>query len=195
MPRGKNIPNWSPEEDATLTRLWLAFMPTKKISDHLLGRSVSAIAKRRQILALPRRSGAGVDPADSPEMQRIWKVLKQRPATRATLAKRAKVAHSTVSKFVKLFHGRLHVCGWTGIAATGDLSQVLKAGPGKDAPKPPHMTASERSHRWWERCKRERPLDAGHRIARDAERRREREGKHARRDAAAVALFGERGGA
>lgn len=195
MARGQRATDWSPDDDATLTRLWLAGLPAKKIAEQLPGRSVGAIGNRRQTLALPRRSGVGLDPRNTVEMQRIWKVLKQRPGTRAALARRANVAHTTVSKFIKLFRGQFHVCRWTGTAVNGDLAQVLRAGPGVDAPKPPRMTASERSRRWWDKCKRERPLDAVRRLARDQALRQERTGKLVRRDIAAVALFGPAGGA
>ena len=187
------ISDWSPEEDATLTRLWLAFVPTKKIVEQLPGRTYASIAKRRGKLNLPKRSGAGVGPMDRPEMQQLWTALKKRKATRAQLAKRACVGPATVSKFVKLFRSQFHVCGWAKADPSGDFAEVLKAGPGQDMPKPAPASASERSHRWWERCKRERPLDAGRRLARDAVRRREREGKLVRRDAAAVARCGKNG--
>ncbi|TAM50212.1 MAG: hypothetical protein EPN57_20545 [Paraburkholderia sp.] len=168
-------------------------MPTKKIVEQLPGRTYASIAKRRGKLNLPKRSGAGVSPMERPEMQQLWKALKKHKATRAQLAKRADVVPATVSKFVKLFRSQFHVCGWVKADPNGDYAEVLKAGPGKDAPKPAPASASERCHQWWERCKRERPLDAGRRLARDAVRRREREGKLVRRDAAAVALFGKDG--
>lgn len=187
------IPDWSPEEDATLRRLWLAFVPTKKIVEQLPGRTYASIAKRRGKLNLPRRSGAGVGPMDRPEMQKLWNALKKRKATRAQLAKRAAVGPATVSKFVKLFRSQFHVCGWAKADPNGDYAEVLRVGPGQDVPRPTPASASERCHRWWERCKRERPLDAGRRLAKDAVRRREREGKLVRRDPAAVALFGENG--
>jgi len=195
MPRGKNDLDWATEEDVILMRLWKAGVPTKVIAEALPGRTPSAVAKRRQRLSLPRRSGKGADPANVPEMQRIWRALRKHPATRAALAARAKVSHSTVSKFVKTFRSQLHVCGWAASGASGDLAQVLKAGPGADVPRPAPIPPAERCRRWWDRCKRERPIDAGRRVARDGVRRREREGKHLRRDIAAIALFGENGGA
>ncbi|RDU99216.1 hypothetical protein [Trinickia dinghuensis] len=183
--------DWAPEEDAVLKRLWLDGMPTKRIVDELPGRTYSSIAKRRGVLELPRRSGAGVDPKSRPEMQKIWNALKKRRATRAQLEQRAKVAHTTVSRFVKLFRGEIHICAWKPTGPKGELSEVLKAGSGKDVEKPDAATSSERSHRWWERCKREKPIYVGRRLARDAVLKRERQGTLAKRDIAAVALFGD----
>lgn len=187
--------DWEPAEDATLARLWHGGVPIKKICEALPGRTRSAIAKRRAKLNLPLRSGNAADPKFRPEMQRVWKTLKRHAATRAQLEERAKVSHSTVSKFVKLFRAQYHVCGWVETGRNGALSEVLKAGPGNDVPRPAALTAAEKCHRWWTKCKRERPLDAGHRLARDEIRRREREGRLRRRDIAAIALFGENGGA
>lgn len=186
--------DWEPAEDATLARLWIAGTPIKKIVDELPGRTYSAIAKRRQKLALPLRSGPAADPAAHPVMQKLWRTLKKRRATRAQLQKRSNAAHSTVTKFIQLYRPQIHICGWAG-GPRGAFFEILAAGPGDDAPKPAALTPSEKCHRWWEKCKRDRPLDAELRLARDRVRRRERDGKHVRRDIAAIALFGERGGA
>ncbi|MBR8234618.1 hypothetical protein K6W26_23070 [Burkholderia sp. AU42008] len=179
--------DWTPADDALFEQLWRAGEPLKKMADHFPGRSAHALSMHRCRLGLPCRGGPKAVAADHPVMQKIWKELKRRRATRMQLAERAGVALSTVVKFVQLYEGRIHVCGWT---TGGARSEILKAGPGENVPKPAPKTRKERCADWWEKARRERPDYAGHRVARDRVLRLEREGKLVRRDVAAIALFG-----
>lgn len=179
--------DWTPADDVLFEQLWFAGEPLKKIADRFPGRSTHALATRRYQLQLPCRGGPKAIAADHPVMKRIWKALKRRPATRAQLVERAGVAMSTVVKFVHLYEGKIHVCGWD---YRGPKSEILKAGPGQDVPKPVAKSSKERCADWWQKARRERPDYAGHRVARDQVHRQERSGKLVRRDIAAIALFG-----
>ncbi|MDN7814897.1 hypothetical protein [Burkholderia vietnamiensis] len=185
--RTPRLSDWTAADDALFERLWLAGEPLKKIADHFPSRSTHALSTRRYQLELPCRGGPKAIAADHPVMKKIWKTLKRRPATRAQLVARAGVSMSTVVKFVQLYDGQIHVCGWD---ERGPKSEILKAGPGENVPKPAAKSSKERCADWWQKARRERPDYAGRRVARDHVHRQERSGKLVRRDIAAIALFG-----
>lgn len=182
-------PDWSPEEDATLTRMWKEGKTAKQILRALPDRTEPALRKRCAFLKLPKRRNPGSGAPIRSTAQPIWKALRQRPATRNELAARAGVGRHSVAVFVKENRALIHIVDWKR-AVDGPYVEVFKAGAGTDAPKPAPMSITERNARWWKKLKRERPDVAGHRIARDNHRRLMREGKLVRRDPAAEALFG-----
>ncbi|CAG9194148.1 conserved hypothetical protein [Paraburkholderia caribensis] len=182
-------PDWTPEEDATLVRMWKEGKTAKQILKELPGRTEPALRKRRPRLGLARRRnlGSGVPVRVSEVL--IWKALRHRRGTRSEVAARAGVGRTAMSNFIKENRARIHIVDWKR-SADGPYVEVFAAGAGQDAPRPAAMSRSEIYARYWERLKRERPADAAFRVSRDNMRRLEREGKLIRRDPAAEALFG-----
>ncbi|WP_168793582.1 hypothetical protein [Paraburkholderia aromaticivorans] len=192
-------PDWSPAEDALVCKMWRAGVPVKGMLKRLPLRTESAIRKRREKLAaeagLELRLVFGGAAPKRLTTPKIWKVLMRRPCTRAQIERLAKACKCSVTAFIKENRADIHVCGWTAPDDHGRRAEIFAAGAGADVLRPPRQSRAEIYQRWWQRLKRERPDVAGHRVARDNHRRLMQSGKLIRRDPAAIALFGDAGGA
>lgn len=185
---------WQDWEDEILREIWTQRTPLKVSVARLPGRSVRGVQTRAAVLGLPRRRQARGTSETRPAFVRLRSELHKRRGTRMQLAARAGVTNQTAGEFIRHFRAQMHVVDWYQ-PADGRAAPIFKAGAGIDRPPPPKKPRAKVYSDYWKRMKRDRPDMAAARIARATFRRQEREGKFLKRDPAAVALFGDSGGA
>lgn len=148
----KRAPNWTPEEDAIVARIWASDRQLKRCLDELPGRTIGAVIRRACNLNLGKRHNApkGQSPI-------AWKLIEaelmKEPGDRFDIARRTRIHPTTIHKQIKRNRDRVHAVGWTHRHNAGPYLPVFAYGPGEDAPLPAKLSKVEIGRRVRERKK------------------------------------------
>ncbi|MBW9132909.1 hypothetical protein JNC05_27925 [Paraburkholderia ginsengiterrae] len=187
---------WSPEEDALLTRLWADPAPLKIHVHRFSGRSYDSLIQRgKKELGLPdRRRDMRLARSEATVGARIREQMEREPGTTAELAARSLASKRTVQNFIERHRAEVRVIDYRPRGISGPPPAVFAWGAGEDMPRPAPQDATVAARKYYRKRRRDpylRDIDATRQRIRYAERT----GKLAKRDEAAIAIFGDAGGA
>ncbi|WP_106351421.1 hypothetical protein [Paraburkholderia fungorum] len=184
-----------PEDDALLTRLWADPMPLKAHLHLFAGRSYDSLIQRGKTLELPdRRRDMRLARSEATVGARIREQMELLPGTTLELSMRAIASKRTVQNFIERHRGDVHIVDYRPRGISGPPPAVFAWGAGEDLPRPEPQSPTVAARKYYRKRRRDpyqRELDA----ARQRIRYAERTGQLVKRDAAAIALFGDVGGA
>jgi transposase len=194
--KNKNHPRYWPDEQiALLKKVWDDPAPMKTQMDLFPGRTEGALKAMGAALGLPDRRLLNSERADKSSGERIKAAIKKRPGTYDELAARLSVSQSTVRRFITKFRAEVHIKRYRRRRGDDGYRPAVWAwGAGPDAPWPKAATPRDCSNRWYRKKSRDPEWVARIRL-RQKLYYAKRTGKLVRRDPAAIALFGEAGGA
>jgi hypothetical protein len=185
---------WPPELVETLRGIWTDPAPLKTQLHLFPGRTIGGLKAQAQALELPDRRALGRERAEQSSGTRIRAAMEAKPGTLEDLAARAMTSTTTVRNFVKRHRAEVHVKRYAPRAADGFRAAIWAWGVGKDAPWPKTDDKRECANRYYRKMRRD-PEWKARNAAKQRLNYAERTGKLVRRDAAAIAMFGEAGGA
>ncbi|KVC49890.1 transcriptional regulator [Burkholderia pseudomultivorans] len=181
---------WSEHEEADLARVWTADGPMKLYLDLFNGRSVEAVLAHGLQIGLGERPNRNAC-AGHPNAAAILRVLAQGPMESVELSAKTGISRRTVMKHLKLLHaeGKVYIARWERFSVSGYPCRVYAVGKREDARRPAVRTPGQK---WRERMadlKKNRP-DEYVRVMARRRANAQRRTQVARRDIAAVAMFG-----
>ncbi|WP_428852752.1 hypothetical protein [Imbroritus primus] len=183
---------YTPAEDRILRRQWKSPLPMKEWLHLLPGRTYRSVISRAQYLKLGPRK-AFVYPCYSPTWDAVKRVLATNPGLDSIqISQMTGASRRAVMTALQVQHaaGEVHVPGYGPRPPSGYAPKLWALGPGKDAPRPKPMTASQKAKRSYRRLKQERPDILAKKSARAKLTYAERNGKLIRRDPAAAWIQG-----
>lgn len=185
---------WLDEDDVLLTLLWDDPAPLKTHLHRFPGRSYDSLIQRGKTLGLPDRRGMRLARSEATVGARIREQMELEPGTTAELAARAIASKRTVQNFMERHRAEIRIVDYRPRGISGPPPAVFAWGAGDDVQRPAPQPATVAARKYYRKRRRDpylRELDA----ARQRIRYAERTGRLAKRDPAAVALFGDAGGA
>lgn len=190
-PRRTRAPEWTPEENALLRKVWKKPEPLKTVAHLFSGRSENALVMHGIRLGLPdrRRKMPGKRTAKT-IWPRIEAALRVRPASLDELAALALCSNCTVRRFIKAKRADVHIAKYLPAIETRNVLALWVWGAGEDASRPPRMTEAELKARYKRKLERERPEELDRQRAKAQVRAARRAGRLVRRDPMVAALFG-----
>ncbi|RQM48668.1 hypothetical protein EHZ19_10720 [Paraburkholderia bannensis] len=193
-PRRTRAPEWTPEENALLRKVWKRPEPLKTVTHLFSGRSANALVMHGTRLGLPdrRRKMPGKRTAQT-IWPRIEAILRARSASVDELAALARCSNCTVRRFIKAKRANVHIEKYLAAIETRNVLALWVWGGGEDAPRPPRMTEAEMKARYKLKLERERPEELDRQRAKARVRAARRNGRLVRRDPMVAALFGNGG--
>ncbi|WP_156965948.1 hypothetical protein [Paraburkholderia bannensis] len=188
MPRA---PEWSPEEDALLRKVWDEPAALKTVVHLFPLRTEAALTARGRDLELAdRRRAIPAKRAAQSSGARMRAILESRSATAAELAELAVCSEPTVRRFIGANRAEMHITRYLPTCGDGAPTAVWVWGAGRDAKRPTPKSRQELSKRYYRKLKRER-IDKFDEIrAQQRKRAAEKRGTFVRRDPLVAALFG-----
>lgn len=145
-------PDWSPEEDGIVARIWASSKPLKECLDELPGRTYDAVIRRACNLGLGKRENA-----PKGQSQIAWKLIEaelmKAPGDRFEIARRARLHAATVHRYIECNRDKVHVIDWTHRHNAGPFLPVYAYGPGEDLPIPEKQSKVQIGRRVRERKK------------------------------------------
>lgn len=99
-------------------------------------------------------------------------VLRAMPGTAKEIAERLHISQFSIDRWTLLLRemGWAHVGGWQHCTGPGKMRPIIHAGPGKDAPRPPAITAEQALFNHRQRLRRDRERYAKH-VAKEKARK------------------------
>ena len=186
---------WPDEQIALLKQVWANPAPLKTQLHLFPGRTDGALKAMGAALNLPDRRLLNSQRADESSGARIKAAIQKRPGTYAELAARLSVSQATVRRFITKFRADVHIKRYRSRRGEdGYWPAVWAWGACEDAMWPERADPRDCANRWYRKKSRDPEWVARNR-ARQQLYYAKRTGKLVRRDPAAIALFGESGGA
>lgn len=178
-----------PEHDALLSEIWEDPAPLKTHLHRFPGRSVDTLIHRAKAIGLPDRRAIRLARAEATTGARIREQMELLPGTTLELAARAIVSKRTAQNFIERHRADVHIIDYRPRGISGPPPAVFAWGPGEDKTRPQPQSPTVAARKYYRKRRRDpylRELDATRQRIRYAERT----GRLAKRDAAAIALFG-----
>jgi hypothetical protein len=140
---------WTEEQDARIREIWKSGRPIKQFASEFPTHSWASISIRMYTLRLGKRPQRS-DGTQSVSRKLIKTQLGKRDQTAQMLHVTTGLNVSTIYGTLKAIqaNGEIHIAAWERSIRSGKLLPIYRFGAGKEAPKPPKLTSTEKQRRY-----------------------------------------------